>query len=439
MKLFIIQPSHYQGRSNRKLYKSKKRSLVGLTLPYLAALTPADWEVKLIDQQLTDIDYEARVDLVAITTWTINSYAAYEIADRFRARGVPVIMGGPHTFFFSDEAAEHCDGVGIGEGETIWAKMLDDAANGRLRKFYRAEGYHNLRALPLPRRELLSLRNYGPVKTFAVQTSRGCPFSCDFCSERFYLGKLYRYRPVQDVIDEIKQSKGKYFFFADSTFAGKKSHTEELMEALAPLEIYWSTLWSSNLCLDKEFLDLAKRSGLLHVNIGIESIDQLTLSGMNKKANKVKNYAEILNNLRKRGISYSLNFVFGYDSEDKSIYDSTLAFLRQNKVPVAYFNILTPHIGTPFYDRIRAEDRLVDPGNIGRWPELTCHFQPRHCSPQQLEKNVKRLYREFYSLRSIFSRLSFPVSRSDMASWMVNLEQRKTSRGDNAMENFDSY
>ncbi|MDR3553759.1 MAG: radical SAM protein [Syntrophobacteraceae bacterium] len=439
MKLYIIQPSHYRGRSNRRPYKSKKRTLVGLTLPYLAALTPPGWEVKLIDQQLSDIDFEAPVDLVAITTWTINSFAAYEIADRFRARGVPVIMGGPHTYFFSEEAAQHCDAVGIGEGEFIWPRMLDDAANGRLRKFYPAEGYHNLKALPMPRRDLLCSKNYGPVKTFAVQTSRGCPFSCEFCSERFYLGKRYRYRPVPDVIDEIKESKGKYFFFADSTFAGKKSHAAELMEALAPLGIHWSTLWSSNLCRDEKFMDLAKRSGLLHVNIGIESIEQATLSSMNKRANKVGQYEEILENLRKRGISYSLNFVFGYDSENGSVFDSTLSFLRRNKTPVAYFNILTPHIGTPFYERMKAEDRLIDPANIGRWPELSCHFQPRHYSPRQLEANIKRLYREFYSLRSIFSRLPFPLSRSDMASWMVNLEQRKNTRADNAMENFDSY
>lgn len=291
----------------------------------------------------------------------------------------------------------------------------------------------------MPRHELLNLRDYGPVKTFAVQTSRGCPFRCDFCSERFYLGKYYRYRPVQDVIDEIKEIKGKYFFFADSTFAGKKSHATELMEALAPLGIHWSTLWSSNLCRNEKFMDLAKRSGLLHVNIGMESIDQATLSGMNKRANKVSHYEEILNNLRKRGISYSLNFVFGYDSEDKSIYECTLAFLRRNKVPVAYFNILTPHIGTPLYERMKGENRLIDSENIGKWPEITCHFVPKHCSAEQLEKNVKRLYHEFYSLRSIFLRLPFPLSRSDAASWMVNLAQRKTSRGNNAMENFNSY
>jgi radical SAM superfamily enzyme YgiQ (UPF0313 family) len=439
MKLLIVQPSHFLGRSNRKLYKGGKKNLVALTLPYLAALTPRDWEVQLVDQQLEDIDFDSRVDLVAITVCTANSLPAYEIADTFRARGVRVIMGGPHTFFFSEEAAEHCDAVGIGEGETIWKKMLEDAANGGLKKFYRAEGSHDLKNLPFPRYDLLDFRRYSRFKTLAVQTSRGCPFRCDFCSERFFLGNSYRFRPVSEVIDEIKEARGKYFFFADSTFAGKKEHSIELMEALTPLGIRWSALWSANLCRNRQFMDLAKKSGLLHLNIGMESIYQATLSAMNKRANKVGYYSEILKSLRERGISYSLNFVFGYDSEDESIFRATLRFLVQNKVPVAYFNILTPHVGTPFFERMVGEGRLRDVENIGRWPEIACFFQPRYCTPGQLEENVKTMYRKFYNLRSMFSRLPIPLSRSDVASWVVNFAQRKTLQGSTTMENFDNF
>jgi radical SAM superfamily enzyme YgiQ (UPF0313 family) len=439
MKLLIVQPSHFLDRSNRKLYRATKKNLVGLTLPYLASLTPGEWDVQLVDQRLTDIDFDSPVDLVAITVWTENSLPAYEIADRFRSRGVRVIMGGPHTFFFSEEAARHCDAVGIGEGETIWKQMLDDAANGGLKKFYRAEGAHDLINLPFPRYDLLDLRDYSRFKTFAIQTSRGCPFRCDFCSERFFLGNSYRFRPVSNVIDEIKASRGKYFFFADSTFAGKKEHSMELMETLAPLGVRWSALWSLNLCRDRRFMELSRRSGLLHLNIGMESIDQATLSGMNKRANEVRHYSEILKNLRDCGISYSLNFVFGYDSEQKSIFEATLQFLAQNKVPVAYFNVLTPHIGTPFYERMVREGRLLDVENIGRWPEIACFFRPGYCSAQELEENVKRMYRKFYSLRSMISRLPFPVSQADIASWVVNFAQRKTARGKSARENFDDY
>ncbi len=386
---------------------------------------------------MQDIDFESRADLVAITTWTINSLSAYEIADRFKARGMPVIMGGPHTYFFAEEAAKHCDAVGIGEGEKIWPKMLEDASTGHLQTFYHAEKSLDLKNLPFPRYDLMAFNKYSHFRTFAIQSSRGCPFRCDFCSERYFLGKKYRYRPVAEVIEELKYNGVKNILFADSTFAGKRSHTMELLEALIPLNVRWSALWSSNLCRDQHFLDLAKRSGLLHVNIGLESINRQTLDGMNKKINKINYYKEIVSNLRKRGISYSVNFVFGYDTEDESIYEKTIAFLRQNKVPAAYFNILTPHKGTPLYDRLQKEGRIIDHDNIGRWPGLLCYFKPANYTPMALENNIKRMYREFYSFRSIIDRLGFPIREADIASWIINFSQRKMFRSDS--ENFDQY
>ena len=438
-KLLIIHPSHYQTRSNLTIHKSRRRALVSLTLPYLAALTPAGWDVKLIDEQLVDIDFEAPVDLVALTTWTINSFRAYEIADRFRERGIPVIMGGPHTYFHAEETAEHCDSVGIGEGENIWPVMLEDAANGRLKKLYRSGPVPDLHGLPFPRYDLLDLRRYSWFKTYSIQTSRGCPFKCEFCSERFYLGDGYRYRPVGEVIEEIRASKARNLLFADSNFAGKVDHTMELMEALIPLKVRWSSLWSAYLCSNQKFMDLAQRSGLLHLNIGIESIDPDALEEMNKKANKVQQYEEILTNLRKRGISYSLNFIFGLDTERTDVFRSTQTFLRENRVPVAYFNILTPHKGTSLYERMKAENRIIDIQHIGRWPGIFCNIKPKHYLPEELEEKVKRLYLDFYSYPSMLARLPLPLTKSSIASWVVNLSQRKFSFGDGAAENFDDY
>jgi radical SAM superfamily enzyme YgiQ (UPF0313 family) len=413
--------------------------VVPLTLPYLAALTPPEWDVNLIDEQLMEVDFRAPVDLVAITTWSINSFRAYEIADRFRERRVPVIMGGPHTCFYSDEAGEHCDAVGIGEGESFWPMMLQDAAGGRLKKVYRADPIPALHGLPFPRYDLVDLRKYSFFKTFPIQTSRGCPFKCEFCSERFYLGEKYRYRPVPEVIEEIKASKARNLLFADSNFAGNVEHTMELMEALIPLKLRWSSLWSTYLCTNQKFMDLAQRSGLLHVNIGMESIDPDTLEEMNKKVNQVQQYREILTNLRKRRISYSLNFIFGWDTEKRNVFPSTLAFLRENKVPVAYFNILTPHRGTPLYDRMKAENRILDTHHIGRWPGIICYIKPKHDSPAELEEKVKKMYGDFYRYSSMVSRLPLPISKADIASWVVNLSQRKVSRAGEGMENFDDY
>jgi len=412
---------------------------VGLTLPYLAGLTPPDWDVTLVDEQLTGIDFGAPADLVAITTWTINSLRAYEVAERFRERRIPVIMGGPHTYFYREEAAEHCDAVGIGEGEAIWPTMLEDALRGRLKKYYQAEAPTALSNLPLPRHELLDLSLYGRIKTFSVQTSRGCPFRCDFCSERLYLGEDYRFRPADDVVEEIRAGGRRNIFFADSNFAGNQVHSMELMEALIPLRLRWSSLWPAYLCTKGDFMDLAKRSGLLHVNIGIESIDQQTLSGLGKKNNKVRQYKEILSNLRRREISYSLNFIFGWDTERKDVFSSTLDFLKEEKVPAAYFNILTPHKGTALYDRMLREDRIIDVEAIGRWPGIHCHIQPKQWSAEELEEKVKLLHQKFYTYPSMFTRLSLPLNQSRIASWVINLSQRRIGRGPSEKENFDDY
>ena len=243
-----------------------------LTLPYLAALTPPDWEITLLDEQLDLVRFDSRFDLVAISSSTLNSYRAYDVADEFRRRRVPVILGGPHTFFHGEEAGEHCDSVGVGEAETIWLRMLKDAVHGRLEKLYKAELLPDLAGLPLPRYDLLNLARYRPFRTFTVVSSRGCPFRCEFCSERFLLGERYRCRPVMEVIEEIRRCRSRSIFFGDSNFGGKRSHTMGLMEAMIPLRVRWSALWSSYLCNDATFMDLAQRSGLLHVNIGLESI-----------------------------------------------------------------------------------------------------------------------------------------------------------------------
>jgi radical SAM superfamily enzyme YgiQ (UPF0313 family) len=438
MRLQIIQPTHYRSPSNRSLHKTKKRSVVNLILPYLAALAPKEWDVQLVDEQLSDVDFNAPVDVVAITAWTMNSLRAYDIADRFRKRGVQVLMGGPHTFFHEEEAAEHCDAVGKGEGETIWPLMLADAASGRLRKFYRATGLHSLENLPLPRYELVDPRPYGRFRTYSVQSSRGCPFKCEFCSERLYLGETYRYRPTKDVIEEIRFTRAKNILFADSNFAGNVPHTMELMEALIPLRVRWSALWSAHHCRNDRFMDLAKRSGLLHVNIGMESIEAKTLISMNKRANKVDEYKQILSGLKKRGISYSLNFIFGWDTETQDVFEATLAFLKEHKVPAAYFNILTPDKGTPLYDRMKEENRIIDIGDMGRWPGDKCYIKPKNFTPETLEKRVHEMYVRFYSFRSMLERLPLPTTMANIASWIVNFEQRSVLRA-GSMESFDAY
>ena len=438
-RLLIIQPSFYRSKADRTVYRVRRRQVVPLTLPYLAALTPAHWEVKLLDEPLQPVDFDCRADLVAISTWTLNSYRAYDIADEFRRRGVPVIMGGPQTSIHAAEAGEHCDAVGIGEAESIWPQMLEDAAHGRLQKLYRADLLPGLAGFPLPRYNLLDLRRYGPVKTFVVVSSRGCPFRCEFCSERFLLGNAYRSRPVPEVIEEIRLCGHRNILFGDSNFGGKRSHAMELMEAMIPLKVRWSALWSSYLCDDTAFLDLAQRSGLLHVNVGLESLNPETLESMNKRFNKTHKYVGMLAHLRRRGISYSLNFIFGWDGETEGAFRATLNFLQDHKVPVAYFNILTPVKGTPLYDRLQSEGRILNSQEIDRWPGQVCHIQPPYGTPTALEGNVRGMYRDFYSLPSMISRLPLPWTKANIASWIINLSQRRMAQAEPCNNNFDGY
>jgi radical SAM superfamily enzyme YgiQ (UPF0313 family) len=285
----------------------------------------------------------------------------------------------------------------------------------------------------------VALRRYGPFKTFVVVSSRGCPFRCDFCSERFLLGDQYRCRPVSEVIKEIKHCRSRNILFGDSNFGGKRTHAMELMEALIPLKVRWSALWSSYLCLDPEFMDLAQRSGLLHVNIGIESINPDTLAGMNKRFNKVHRYADLVASLRRRGISYSLNFIFGWDGETEGTFHATLEFLEEHKVPAAYFNILTPVKGTPLYERLRGEGRILNIQDIDRWPGQICYIKPPSGTPAALESKVRGMYRDFYRVRSMLSRLPAPLTKASIASWIINLSQRRMAQEEDSHNNFDSY
>jgi radical SAM superfamily enzyme YgiQ (UPF0313 family) len=439
LRLTIIQPSFYSSKTNPKIFKTKRRAVVPLALPYLAALTPKEWDVTLIDEQVQDIDFNAPTDLVAITAWTLHSIRAYDIADEFRRRGVKVIMGGPHVFFYPEEAAEHCDAIGIGEAEPVWARMLADAAAGHLKQEYRAQplSQEGMSGLPKPRYGLLDRRLYGPFRTYTLQSSRGCPLVCDFCSERLYLSPRFRWRPHEEVIEDVRHTRSRNIFFGESNFGGKRGRAMDLMEALIPLKTRWSTLWTSNFCNDDEFLDLACKSGLLHVNIGIESIDAETIGNMRKGINKTDRYAEMFAKMRTRGISFSLNFIFGWDNENHTVFDSTLKFLEKHKVPAAYFNVLMPTPGTSLYTKLKAEDRIVNEEEMGRWPGHLSHVKLDWCSPAELERNVQRMYRQFYTLPSMVRRLPLPVSKAAIANWVVNMGERRMARSISGNNDFD--
>jgi radical SAM superfamily enzyme YgiQ (UPF0313 family) len=439
-KLMIIQATGYRFRDVRVPYKLRKRKLVGAVLPHLAALAPTEWDVMLVDDATQEVDFDADVDVVAITIRTVTSLRGYEIAARFRDRNIPVVMGGPHATFYAGEIAEHADAVCIGEAEEVFPAMLEDAAAGRLKKIYRGERAAPLAGLPAPRWDLLDPRKYVFYRPFVIQYSRGCPYTCDFCAERRLNGDYgYRYRPVEDVVEDIKRCGSRHIFFAASQFAGNKVHAMELMEALIPLKVRWSTLVSAHFCLDGKFMDLARRSGLLHVNMGVESIDQKTLHAMKKDSNRVKQYGDVIRNLTQRDISYSLNFVFGSDEEEEDAFRTTLEYLFEHKVQTAYFNILVPLRGTSVHEQFRADGRLIDEENMERWPGLSCHFKPLRYSPEELVHQVAKIRRDFYTFRSAARRLPVPYKEAHFASWNLHFLQRKVANHLDSMRDFTEF
>jgi len=439
-KLMIIQATGYRFRGLRVPYKLRKRKLVGAVLPHLAALAPKEWEVTLVDDATQDVNYDADVDVVAITVRTVTSLRGYEIAARFRDRNIPVIMGGPHATFYAAEIAEHADAVCIGEAEEVFPAMLEDAAAGRLKQIYRGERPAPLAGLPAPRWDLLDPRKYVFYRPFVIQYSRGCPYTCDFCAERRLNGDYgYRYRPTEEVVEDIKRCGSRHIFFAASQFAGNKAHAMELMEALIPLKIRWSTLVSAHFCLDPRFMDLAQRSGLLHVNMGVESIHQKTLHAMNKDSNRVGQYGDVIHNLTRRDISYSLNFVFGTDEEEDDAFRTTLEFLFEHKAQTAYFNILVPLRGTLVHEQFNEDGRLIDEENMERWPGLSCHFKPLRYTPEELVHRVAKIRRDFYTFGSAARRLPVPYKEAHFASWNLHFLQRKVATHLDSMRDFTEF
>ncbi|MBI5166480.1 MAG: B12-binding domain-containing radical SAM protein [candidate division NC10 bacterium] len=409
MKILLLQPSTLN--PDGSVLKSKRRWLLGLTLPYLAGLTPKDIQVRLLDDRLEEVDYKEDCDLVAITYMSHNSLRAYQIADGFQERGKTVIMGGFHASFLPLEAIQHCNAVVIGEAEDNWKAALQDFKGGRLQPFYRAEKFHDLKGLPTPRYELLNLKRYR-LTMLPVQTTRGCPMGCEFCEVTNLYGRTYRFRPIEEVVAEIREGLDKVkeapgVYFVDDNIAVSRSHAWSLFEALLPLKIQWTCLCNIDLADDKELLDLAIASGCRHVNIGIESIDQESLDTVKKRFNKVNKYKGQLEVLHKRGLFFSLNIIFGLDNDNKQTFTDTLRFLIENKVPLAFIFILTPRPGTKIREKMEVEGRILH-SDWSRYSSSECVFKPKSLTPEELDAGMWETYERFYSLRSIMKRLLPP-------------------------------
>ncbi len=397
--------------------KSGKAGIARLTLSTLAALTPKKHNVRIIDSRVTKIDYDIDVDLVGITALTSEVPSAYEFADGFRKRGIPVVMGGAHVSALPDEALEHADAVVIGEAENVWAQLLEDCEKKQLKKKYKSDALCDITKIAVPRRELLDRSMYTSFNT--IQATRGCPFDCNYCMVTKFFGNSYRTRPVEDIVNEVKRMDDKNIIFLDDNIVGNPKYAKELFKALIPLNIRWGSQGSITIAKDQELLDLYAKSGGKTIFIGFESITQEGLKSMNKSWGKSDGYEEAIRKIHKAGISIIGSFIFGLDGDDIGVFDRTFDFVMKNNLENVMYNILTPFPGTELYSDIDNQGRITNKD----WSKYnTCWtvINPKNMTKEELEDGYKKVFLKTYTIKNILRRVVRPSNKNIFMDLVLN-------------------
>jgi radical SAM superfamily enzyme YgiQ (UPF0313 family) len=396
----------------RRIRRARFLNFQQVTMPYLAALAPPGWHVEHVDEDAEEIDFDAEVDLVGITFHTPSAPHAYDIAARFRSRGVFVVAGGPHATLLPDEAAQHFDAIFVGESERAWPAFLDDFACKRADKVkvYRSNGFESLDSVPRSVKHLFHRRDHTGGVLFAT---RGCPCRCEFCTLAVTYGNKQRKRPVAQVAAEYGSFPGKVIVFWDENIAGDPEYAKELFKAITPYRKWWSSQASVDVGKDEELLELAARSGCKQLFLGLESVSQASLDAVQKRLNVVDEYREIIDRVHAHGIAVQAGIVFGFDCDTPDIFSKTVTFLEDAGVQNATFNALTPFPGTPLFRRLQTEGRILTADWARYNGRADVVFQPRHMSCEELLAGLRWVNQRFYSLASITRRLR----RSPVGMW----------------------
>jgi radical SAM superfamily enzyme YgiQ (UPF0313 family) len=414
MKLELISPKNSPTENGRELWDGKfysllygvnKYSSAFLALPTIAALTPEDVEVNITDENVEEINFDKDVDLVGVTCNTWLAPRAYEIANEFRKRGVTVVLGGIHPSMLPYEAIQHADAVVIGEAENVWRNLVEDFRKNKLRPFYKSSELPKLENLPIPRWDLLKNKRYF---YHTIQTTRGCPYDCEFCTVKAMSGGRYRYKPVKDTIKEIEtllDIEKKLIFFVDDNFIGDKKHAKELLRELVTFKIVYFAQVSLNLARDDELLSLLAESGCRKVVIGFESLVSDNLKQMGKdKSYKVEEYAEDIMKIQSFGIEIQGFFIFGYDFDDESVFEKTVNFIKCTNLALPNLSVLTPLPGTRLFRRFDREGRLLY-NDWRKYDGRQVCFKPKLMSPEALQNGYNWAMQQVSSYESIFKRL----------------------------------
>jgi radical SAM superfamily enzyme YgiQ (UPF0313 family) len=388
-------------------------SLPSLGLLTLAGLTPPRHTVRYYEvADLRDSGgLPEETDLVALSTFTAQVKEAWTIADTYRARGIPVVMGGITAGALVDECLQHCTSVVSGEGELLWPQVLSDAERGALKPRYQpgVPSAFDLREAPMPRFELLDPGRYNRL---TVQTSRGCPHRCSFCASSILLTPRYSVKPVHKVLAEIRQIKRfwprPFIEFADDNSFRDRRHARDLLRALVGERIRWFTETDISIAQDPELLGLLRDSGCQQVLIGLESPRQASLYGLEEradwKARQRDAYAAGIARIQSYGVTVNGCFILGLDGDTPEIFPEVLKFVRESGLYEVQVTFLTPFPGTPLYRQLETEGRLSCPGAWERCTLFDINFHPRGMTADQLQSGFLDLVRQLYSTEETASR-----------------------------------
>jgi len=379
-----------------------------LSLSVLGGLTPPEAQTFLVDDRMEPIPYDKPTDLVAITVETYTARRAYEIAQQYRRRGVPVIMGGMHPLLCPDEAAAHADSLLIGDAEGVWPGVVADAMSGHLAPRYNCQTDQPIQAGTFPDRSLYGHRKYLPIHL--MQYSRGCRYRCSYCAISSYFSARHFTRDPQEVVEEIRAAKSRFVFFVDDNLVGDHDRAKELFRALIPLRIHWVSQGSIDMLGDAELMDLMMRSGCLGHVIGFESLSDGSLHEMRKDVNRRfahEQYREAIERIRKWGMQVWSALTFGHDSDTLESIERTCSWTIDSKFTFAAFNVLMPYPGTPLYDSLAAQGRLLYDGRWWLHDDYRFNyaaFTPTNMSADQLTQAAFQCRSRFNSARSRISR-----------------------------------
>jgi radical SAM superfamily enzyme YgiQ (UPF0313 family) len=371
-----------------------------LTLKQLAAITPSQHEVELVDERCQEIPFDKPYDVVGISSLTYNAVRAYEVADEFQKRGIPVVLGGYHPTILPKEAKQHADAVVIGEAELSWSQLLADLEQGKLKPFYTLTKLIDPKQIP-PACHDLGIQN--PFLE-AIQATRGCPNKCHFCSIAKVEGNIFRKRPIDNIIKEIAAIRQKRLFFADASLTINPVYSKSLFQAMKPLNKTFDCCGNINiLAQDDEFLKLASDAGCRLIQVGFESISQDVINAIAKKTNKVDMYKKAVQKVQDHGIMVMGLFMFGFDTEKPDVFKNTLEATYDWQLERARFSILTPFPGTQLCDQLEQEQRILSK-DWSKYDMQTVVFQPKQMTIEELAQGAQKSLDEFYSLSNTLKR-----------------------------------